>query len=210
MRHRLLLPALTIVFGGFILFVSVIHASEISFDVDDLATPLPLGPTMAEHYYVDYDLPQASSSSTLPFLQQIQAIGDKLHIYTTLSPQSRAQAMLDQSNRRVVLGELFIREGKIEQGLIALSKSQQYLDESLEIFVGSDDKSFRTKQILKEIALASLKHRERMENLSPLMPDESRTIIVQNVDRSKLVFNGARLALEQLGESAPLNPFDQK
>lgn len=205
MIRRFLLPTSIVFFATIVLLVSLFNASEISFNVPDLISPLPAGPNLAEQYFVDYDLPEASSTP-IPVLNRLKAAGDRVKMLISTSNISKAEIMLESANRRMVLGERYIRDGKIEMGLVTINKGQEYLENALDLVV--KDSSYHSTASIKEIGTASLKHRERLESLMVLIPDEARTFLVSNVDRTKNVYNSSKAALISYGLTPPHSPFE--
>lgn len=206
MISRLLLSLTTLGLAFGILFVSVFNASEIDFLIADLPAPLPAGPQAIEKYIVDYDLPDKNIISTAEPVRNLKSLKDKFKLAFTFGKMSKAQTMLDHANDRMSTGEMLIREGKISEGLASIAKAQEYLSRSYDL-VSSED-NYRARLVLKEISIASLKHRERLESLMVLLPDEVRSFVVENLERTKLLYKQTKIALELQGETAPQNPFE--
>lgn len=206
MISRLLLPATTLVLAFGILYVSVFNASEINYLVLDLPSPLPAGPQEQEKFFVEYALPEQNALLLTEPARNLKSVKDNLQLALTLNKLQKSQLMLDHANTRMSTGEMLVREGKISEGIASFAKAQEYLSRSYLLASGED--SFRARLVIREISLASLKHRGRLESLIMQIPDEARSLIVINLDKSKNIYDKTKIALENHGETAPSNPFE--
>lgn len=206
MITRFLLPATTLVLAFGILFVSVFSASQIDYLVSDLSTPLPAGPQKMDKFFVEYKLPSESTLLLAKPIRKLDSLKDNIRLILTFNKIQKSQIMLDNANKRLSVGEMLTREGKISEGIAEFAKAQEYLSRSYNQVNGSDE--FRSRFVMREISLASLKHRERLESLIMQIPDEARSPIVLNLDKSKILYNQTKIALELYGEKAPVNPFE--
>jgi len=64
-----------------------------------------------------------------------------------------------------------------------------------------------TKSFLFTLATASLKHREIIENMLNIVPDDIKPEVIKVESYSKSVYNQCRDALQIQGVIAPENPF---
>lgn len=205
MTSRLLLPATSLLLAFIILAISLFSSSSLSYKITDLPTPLPEGPMTQDKFYVSYELPSINASYAEP-LRIFRAIRDRVDLLLTFDVLQKSQVLLDHSNDRLSIGEMLIRDGKINEGLASIARSQVYLEKAFQS--AKNQEGFRAQNLMTEISLASLKHRERIESLMSIMPDEARSFTVEYLESTKYIYTESKLALEIKGLKAPSSPFE--
>ncbi len=106
------------------------------------------------------------------------------------------------------MGKKLYEQGEFNESLAVFDKSEQYLHKALEYLRGQDRLNASDTEVLRQISLASLKHREVLEELLAVAPDEARAVIIKTLNTPKNIYKDTRVMLEQVGETAPSNPFE--
>lgn len=152
---------------------------------------------------VDYYLPYPG---ILPdhFIWPVKVLRDKLWLFVTADPMRKAQLLLLFADKRVGMARELIRGGKPALGVATAEKGGRYLLQAFEEQEMAAQKGADTGEFLEKLAKASLKHREELENMMLLAPDDAKPMIVKVIDFSKTVYEKSSHSLNQKGRPVPI------
>ncbi len=204
MRKYLLgLVTFAVAFG--ILSVSVLESASVSYV---FATPPPDPALESEIPEIDYQLPYPGRILPDNPFWVVKAARDKIWYTITVNPEKRAELALLFSDKRLAASKILFERKKPEIALTTLTKGEKYL----EISWGNEElarqKGSETSALLTKLAIASLKHRQVIEEILPMAPEDARPHIIKVEDYSKALYKAASEALNSKGIPSPKNPFD--
>jgi hypothetical protein len=98
---------------------------------------------------------------------------------------------------------------KADTALPTITKGEKYLEVASKEEGVARSKGVDTTSFLTKLALASLKHRQLIEeSILPIAPEDARPEIVKTEDYAKNIYKSSRDALNSRGIVAPKDPFD--
>lgn len=151
---------------------------------------------------VDYQLAYQGKVGPDNPLWYAKAIRDRVWYTLTFNPNKKAELNLLFADKRLNSSIELFKNNKPDLGLITLTKAEKYL-ESAELQM-TDDIDF-----YKKIGLASLKHREVIENeILPITPEDLRPQVIITSNYSKDVYTKVKEHMLSKGLVPPVNPFD--
>lgn len=189
MLRRFVAVLLTILTAFSILTVSVLRAASVDTEIK---------------YYLPYP-GRILQDNTLWF---VKAARDKVWLKLTFAPLRKMDLLLLLSDKRLAGSKTLIERQKAEIALSTLGKGEKYLEEASIFEAKSRKEGVDTKSFLPKLANAALKHRQVIEELLLIAPEDVKPSIVRVEDYSKNVYKDARDAMNSLGMIAPKNPFD--
>lgn len=203
MNKRLILAAPSVLLALLILFLSIFRTTGIEYvfsmePKDENATD------SASLATVEYPLPENLEVSPSDFFWPMKALDDKVEVMVTRNPLSKASLLLELADERLVAGFSVLENGEFEEGLQVLARSEEYLVEALEVAETRED----AVDVVLKINASSLKHREVMEKVLILSPDDARVYVNAILDKTKLVYKESRVYLESHNSQAFPNPFE--
>ena len=211
MIKRIAVVLSTVTLAFIILSISVLRSSIIRPSIDVYsATPKPelKADTQEKKIEIMYVMPFPGRILPDSPFWPIKALRDKLWMGVTTNPMRKAELSLLFADKRLMASyELF----KINKPLLALStltKAGKYLEEGGVIEKNERQRGLDTKSFLFTLATASLKHREVIEEMLNIVPDDVKPEVIKAEDYSRNVYKQCRDALQSQGVFAPENPFD--
>ncbi|MFH1863524.1 MAG: DUF5667 domain-containing protein [bacterium] len=192
MLGRIIAVLLTIFTAFSVLTVSVLRAASVD------------NKFIETNYYLPYPGRILQDNS----LWFAKALRDKIWLKLTVSPLRKMDLLLLLSDKRLAGSKILIEKNKASVALSALSKGEKYLEEASKFEQKSRKGGVDTKSFLPKLASAALKHRQVIEEMLLIAPEDVKPSIVKMEDYSKNVYKEARDAMNSLGMIAPKNPFD--
>jgi len=205
MLRKILLGIATFVFAFAVLSVSVFRSSAVNFA---FATPSPTNVLAAEIPEVDYQFPYPGRVSPDDILWSFKAMRDRIWYLVTQNPGKRAELALLFSDKRLILAKGLFEIKKPDIGLSTLAKGEKYLELAVNQEKIARDGGADTSEFLVNLATASLKHRQVIEEILVLAPEDAKPEIIKIGDYSKNAYKASRDALNSKGMTAPKDPFD--
>ncbi len=195
-------------FAFTILAVSVLDSCSVSYsfaapEVPPLPEPSPAGSIPK----IDYQLPYPGNILPGNLLWDLKALRDKVWYTITFSPLKKAELALLFSDKRLVMSRDLLSEGKINDSVTTLTKGEKYLEISMNEEKIAAKKGDNVGSFLEKIATASLKHREVIEEMTPMFPEQAKPLIIETENYPKASFKKAGDALNSRGLPVPKNPF---
>ncbi len=200
----------TITFAFIILSISVLRSSAIRPSIDVYsATPKPELKEGSQEKKIEIMYVMPFPGRILPDspFWPLKALRDKLWMMITTNPMKKAELALLFADKRLMSSYELFKTNKPQLALTTLTKAEKYLEAGSVIEKDERQKGLDTKSFLFTLATASLKHREIIENMLNIVPDDIKPEVIKAEDYPKNVYKECRDALQSQGVSAPENPF---
>lgn len=210
MIKRIAVVLSTVIFAFIILSISVLRSSAIRPSIEVYsATPKP---ELKENVQDDsieilYVMPFPGRILPDSPFWPVKALRDKLWMLVTTNPMRKAELSLLFADKRLMSSYELFKSNKPQLALTTLTKAEKYLEEGGVIEAKERKLGLDTKSFLFTLSTASLKHREIIENMLNIVPDDVKPDVIKAEDYSKNVYKSTRDALQSQGVSAPENPF---
>jgi len=205
LKKMVFVPAI-LVFAFVILFVSILQSSSVSYSF--MSPPLPYENQAVGKTEVNYVFPFAGSVLPDSPLWKLKAARDRAWYAITSSPLRKAELALLFSDKRLVSAKILVEKGKFDIAISTITKGEKYLETATNQEIIARERGYDTNLFLNKLALSSLKHREVIEELMPLLPEEGKPLVVKTEDYSKNAYKAVECALNSKGMPVPINPFD--
>lgn len=112
------------------------------------------------------------------------------------------------ADKRLAASEILFKKDKCDLATSVLTKGEKYLEEALkeERVAKAQDKD--TSNLLNQISMSSLKHRQVIDELMTLAPEDAKPKIVETQNYSKNTYIEIKNRLSEIGVTSPKNPFN--
>mgnify|MGYP001569583544 CR=1 FL=1 len=211
MMKRIAVVLSTIAFAFIVLSISVLRSSAIRPSIDVYsATPKPITKDNAQDEKVEILYVMPFPGRILPDspFWSIKALRDKLWMQVTANPMKKAELTLLFADKRLMMAHELFKINKPQLAYSTLTKGEKYLEEGSVIEKEERQRGVDTKSFLYTLTTASLKHREIIENMLNIIPDDIKPEVIKAEDYSKSVYIQCREALSSQSISGPESPFD--
>lgn len=209
MYRRILIVASTLLFAFAILFISVLRTASVKY-VFSQETEIQEGGQENKVAEVDYVLPYPGRISPDSPFWPIKAFRDRLWFLLTSNPGRKAELKLLFADKRIAMSKTLFEKDKSEIAFSTLTKAEKYLEEACAIEQENRQKGMDTSEFLTTLSKASLKHRQVIEEILTIAPEDARPEISRVQDYSKETYNKARNALQEKGLPIVENPFESE
>jgi len=206
MLKKLLLVSSVFAFAFAILSVSILQSTSISYSF----TVKTSGSSVlgVEAPQIDYQMPYEGSVLPDSPLWVFKAARDRIWYFITSSPLKRAELALLFSDKRLMSAQTLFENKKPDIAISTLTKGEKYLEVAVAQETIARSQGYDTSAFLERLATASLKHRQVIESLISLVPEDGKPLVVKTEDYTKNAYKAARDALNSRGLPVPINPFD--
>ncbi len=205
MNSKFLLGFVTFVLAFGMLSVSFLKSASVEYA---FSTPTPNPEASEEKIVIEYQLPYPGNVTPDSPLWFVKAGRDKLWYNLSMNPSKKAELALLYADKRLVMSKTLFENEKPDLGFSTLSKGEKYLELALENEKLARSKGGDTSILLTKLGIASLKHREVIEEILTMSPEDARPEIVKISDYSKNVYKEVRDTLNSKGMPIPKSPFD--
>ena len=188
-----------------ILLVSVFKAASIYYSFSPSPGTLALA---TQEINIDYPLPYPGRILPDHVLWPLKALRDKLWLDLTVSPTRKAELALLFADKRLVSSQILFERGKPEIAFSTLTKGEKYLEEAFIFDLENRAKGLDTREFLGRYVNSALKHREVINEILLVAPEDARPEIIRIENYSKSAYKNSRDALNSLGIPPPENPFN--
>ncbi len=205
--ERRILAVSSVVFLAFsILLISIfrVAAPQHTF----LAFTSQVLPASESDMRINYELPYPGKILPDHPLWFIKALRDRLWILATTSNSKKAELYLLFSDKRLESARILFEKGKADLAFSTLTKAEKYLELAQKKEESNRQKGLDTKNFLSKLANASLKHRQVINNILEIAPEDARPEIIKIEEYSRNVYEKSRDALNSFGMPVPANPFN--
>lgn len=156
----------------------------------------------AKEMTIEYVLPYSGKINPDSPLWYPKVVRDKVWYALTFNAQKKTELNLLFADKRLNSAVELFKNNKPDLGITTLTKAEKYLE--MAVPANANDTEY-----LKKLALASLKHREVIQNeILPLSPEDIRPKAIKIVDYSKETYKKARDLMYSKGLVPPQNPFE--
>ena len=191
--------------SSLILIISIFRIAEIKYVFSQSPNPTPVS---KDNISINYSLPEGGKIEPDNLLWPLKALRDKILLVVTINPAKKADLYLMMSDKRLVYAKSLLERRKPDLAVSVLTKGEKYLELAHAEERIARQKGMNTNSYLNRFAIAALKHREVIDDLISIAPEDAKPIMVKSQDYSKNLYNEARNNLLEAGLIAPQNPFD--
>ncbi len=188
-----------------ILSVSMFESASVSYV---FATPTPVGASAFNKVpFVEYEMPYPGNVSPDSPLWVFKMARDRAVYGLTFDHLKKAELALLYSDKRLLESKKLFENKKPDLAFTTLSKGEKYLEEAKLHEEIARNGGIDTNSFLKKLAAASLKHRQIIEEILPISPEDAKPEIIKIEDYSKNTYKYSRDILNSKGQISPKNPF---
>ncbi|MCX6703896.1 MAG: DUF5667 domain-containing protein [Candidatus Woesebacteria bacterium] len=206
MFKKILLVSSVFAFAFAILSISILQSTSISYSFTaQTSGSAVLGIATPE---IDYQMPYEGKVLPDSPLWVLKAARDRIWFLITSSPSRKAELALLFSDKRLISAKILLENKKPDIAISTLAKGEKYLEVAVTQEKIARSQGFDTSAFLTRLAVASLKHRQIIGSLMPLVPEDGKPFVIETENYSKNSYNAARDALNSRGLPVPINPFD--
>jgi len=190
-----------------VLTVSVLRIAQVKYVFSKSPSPSPN--INIKEVKVGYQLPSAGTILPDSPLWPLKALRDQLWLLLTFNPSKKADLYLLFADKRLTSARILFKEGNSGLGISVLTKAEKYLQlADNEEKVAKVDR-MNTSDFFTRYALSTLKHRQVMDEILVIAPDDVRPYIVKTEDYPKTLYNEAIMGLNEAHATLPQNPFQE-
>lgn len=206
MLRRLSLLAATLTLAIAILVTSVVKAASIEYNFNQKPSPQPLNykPSADIIYNLAYPGPVLPDNVFWP----LKAIRDRIWITATTNPVKKSELLLLMADKRLAASEILFKKEKGDLATSVLTKAEKYLNEAVSTERIAKKDNYDTSNLLHKLSLSSLKHREVIDELLTLAPEDAKPRIIETQNYPKTTYDEVKVRLLEIGVVAPQNPFN--
>jgi hypothetical protein len=113
------------------------------------------------------------------------------------------------SDKRLAEAQILFKEDKPDLGLSVVTKAEKYLENADNENKIARKEGNNTSEFLQKFMLASLKHREVLDKILAIAPEDAKPLVVKMEDYPKRFYDEAKNGLLEAGNIVPQNPFGQ-
>jgi hypothetical protein len=209
-RVFIILPTLLLAFG--VLFISILRTASVRYEFSGVVNGAEAASSVlgADSINVKYTL--AYPGRILPDhpLWPVKALRDRVWLLVTTNPSRKAELKLLFADKRIGMSKILFEKEKYGVAFSTLTKAEKYLEEACIEENINRDKGFDTAEFLKVLSVSSLKHRQVIEEILLIAPEDAKPKIIDTVWYSKSVYEKTMHALNEKGLDVPENPFDRE
>ncbi|MBI2267841.1 MAG: hypothetical protein HYU80_00130 [Candidatus Blackburnbacteria bacterium] len=182
-----------------VLFVSIYRTTLIKYD---FSLPNDSAVGMVFTSELEYSLPYPGISPDHPFWF-LKATRDRVWLFLTRDDLVRANRTLFIADKRLVMAKKLSDEGKFDLGIVTAVKAEQYLEDALKRGMYADVKGKNSDGFFETLAKASLTHREVLESIMLISPEDAKPVLNQLLDKPKLTYAKAAHELNKRQKKVP-------
>lgn len=193
--------------ASIILIISVFKIAEVKYVFSQSPSSTPVN--MPKPVAVNYNLPYPGPILPDSILWPLKALRDKIWLAVTINPSKKADLYLLIADKRLADAQILFEKNNPNLGISVLTKAEKYLESANEEERIAHREGMDTTECLEKFASATLKHREVIDEILALAPEDAKPLIVKTQDYSKHLYEKAKSGLLEAGAIVPQNPFGQ-
>ena len=212
MFRRFVIVLSTLVFSFSILFVSILRTASVRYSFSKVSANLSDETSDKERnnlnqMKIDYQL--AYPGVVLPNspLWPLKAARDKLWLLLTSNTSKKAELNLLFADKRLGAARILFENKEYEIGFATLTKAEKYLEQAGNIESDIRSKGGDTTELSNTLVKASLKHRQVIENIILMAPEDAKPKIIELENYAIKVYQTKLDVLKTKGLPLPENPF---
>lgn len=191
----------TITFAFLILSVSILRSARVDYAfTGEVMNQYETLAVLGEKTKIDYTLPYPGSILPDNSLWPLKAGRDRVWLGLTTNASRKSELFLLFANKRLSSAKILFEKNKPEIAFSTLSKAEKYLESASRVV---EDTAFA-----EELAKASLKHKEVIDEIMFLAPEDAKPKVAELTRYPESVYKIARDFLRSKGKDAPESPFD--
>ena len=187
-----------------ILFISLFSSSQVVYVFSQSPTPTPI---IGQKIEVDYFVAYAGKVLPDSPLWPLKALRDKLWLAVTLNLSKKAEILLLFADKRLAMAQELMGKQNAELSVSTLTKAEKYLEEAINQERKARAKGQDTTEFAKRLHIATLKHRQILEEILVISPEDAKPVIVKTIDMNKKLYEATKVSLNQVGAPSLENPF---
>lgn len=137
---------------------------------------------------VSYELAHPGILPNHP-LWPLKAWRDKVWLFLTTDSARKAELHLLFADKRISAARSLFEQGEIELSILTAQKAEIYLGEATTQAELAFEKGLLSQEVLKRIGMAALKHKEVLEELRAIAPDDARPYLTKSINKTSMVFD---------------------
>ena len=209
MYRRILVIASTLIFAFAILFTSVLRTASVRYAFSQEIEVLG-EKQEAESKEIDYVLPYPGRIAPDSPFWVVKAFRDKMWLLLTTNPSRKAELQLLFADKRVAMSKILFERDKSEIAYSTLEKAEKYLEGACILEEENRQSGADTYEFLTILSKASLKHRQMINEILTIAPEDAKPGIRRTQDYSIETYNKTKNALQEKGMPTVENPFESE
>ncbi len=193
--------------ASLVLVISIFRIAEIKYVFSQSPSPTPT--TMPKVTEVNYALAYPGSILSDSVMWPLKALRDRIWLTVTVNPAKKADLYLLIADKRLAESKILFEKGKADLGISVLTKAEKYLESAANEEKIAKKEGIDTKYFLGRFAIATLKHRQVLDEISKNAPEDAKPLIMKTQNYSKNLYNEARNGLLEAGSDVPQSPFGE-
>ena len=137
----------------------------------------------------------------------LKAMRDNVWYKITINPLKRAEIALLLSDKRLQMSKSLFENKKPDIGFSTLTKGEKYLEIAFADVNEAGKRGMNTSEFITKLATASLKHREVLDQILEIAPEDAKPGIIKIGDYPKNIYKETSSILNSKGLSTPKSPF---
>lgn len=193
-----------------ILIISILETASVKYAFALPETPQPTtAPSKEQPINIVYNLAYPGSVLQDSPFWFLKALRDRLWFFVTTNPGKKAELALLFADKRLAASQILFERNKPSLAFPTLSKGEKYLEMAVELGKENMKTGMDTVPFWQRLAQAALKHRQVIEEMLKIAPEDAKPGIIQSEDYARNAYKEARDALNSKGAPVPENPFDR-
>lgn len=200
---------LSTLFAAFmILFVSVLRTASIRNAFYRPASTASTNGHLPGEVVINYDMPFPGSILPNHPLWPLKVARDKFWLFITRNSGRKAELNLLFADKRLVSSKILFERNKPDVAFSTLLKAREYFKESSKIERENRALGDDTTEFLIRLANASLKHRQVIDEISLIAPEDAKPKVDEVQVYTVDTYEEVSSILKSMGEDAPVNPYN--
>lgn len=141
------------------------------------------------------------------FLWPLKAARDQVWLFLTMDSLKRGEFLLLLADKRVSAAKNLMKEEKSGLAVSSSIKAERYLEQAVAQERVARKNGQDTSRFLDKLVPATLKHREVLEELYIMAPEDARPRVVEILNSPKKLFNDVKKTYIDLNKPIPQSPF---
>jgi HEPN domain-containing protein len=196
-------------FASGVLFTSIARTAQIRYSFRSPTTLSKNDKVLGESISINYFLPYPGRVLPDHPLWTIKVLRDKLWLLVSPKPERKAELNLLFADKRLVSAKMLFERKKAELAYSTLTKAEKYLERAYFMEMKARKKGVDTSSFLERLARSCLKHREVIEEILEIAPEDAKPMIIKvEGEYPNQIYEKVRDALFEKGLTPPENPFE--
>lgn len=207
---------LAFVFLGFaflILFVSILRSASVKYTFSQ-KNPTIMVESINQNreenggIVIDYNLAYAGPVLPDSIFWPLKVLRDRVWLVLVYDISKKAELNLLFADKRLQAARELFSKGESELAYSTLVRSLGYFKTASDLEIIAREKNYDTLDLSETIAKASLKHRQILDELIDIAPEEIRPKITVIEDTVNEIYKSKSEVISSYGKNPPFDPFD--